>query len=243
MGARLFFGCLSLCLLARSVVPTPALGSQLGRPSQPVGHRVMAIGDSITMGAGSVGGYRRLLENRLKSSAYKFIFVGTSMENSSGMSFRRHEGHSGWSTNDLIYGRVDQPGLGKVSKWLSYAKPDTVLIMTGTNDPTFLPKQDWAAKYDKLLSQVFAYNAATRVVLISIPKSDNAITGKAVPESICYDIVKSAVAKWKGKGYAIEFADAYSTFNTSRDLSDAYHPNEAGYKKIADAVFMAMQKF
>ena len=217
-------------------------GKSLGRPARTIGQRVLAVGDSITLGAGSPGGYRAILESRLLSEGFKFDFVGGSTENSNGLVSPRHEGHGGWSTTDLVNGKAGQGAKGKLADWLRASNPDTVLVMTGTNDSVWVTKQEWTAKYERLLDAIYKQNRNMKVVLASIPKSNNAVTGKDWGEAMCYDIVKSVVASRRAKGYKITFADTYTSFNPSVDLADDYHPNANGYRKIANAFYGALLK-
>lgn len=227
-------------ILAASVAATAQNGGRLGRPSQPIGQHILTVGDSITQGAGATGGYRALLESRLRADGYRFEFVGSCHDNSSNLISPNHEGHGGWSTTDLVNGRADQRAKGKLLDWLKANQPDTVLVMIGTNDNPYVPRQDWASKYERLLDVIFKYKKTMRVVLASIPKSDNQVSGKDWAEALCFDIVKKVVANRRAKGFAITFADTYTSFNPATDLSDAYHPNLNGYRKIANAFYSAL---
>ena len=215
-------------------------GRSLGRPVKSIGKRVMAIGDSITLGAGSQGGYRILLESRLMAEGYKFEFVGSSTENSKGLVSPKHEGHGGWSTTDITSGKPGQGQKGKMLDWLTKHKPDTVLLMTGTNDSVWVTKQEWTAKYQKMLDVVFKFNPKMKVVLAAIPRSDSTVTGKDWGEAMCFDVVKSVVANRRSRGFMVTMADCYTSFNVETDLSDAYHPNQNGYRKIANAFYSAL---
>ncbi len=204
--------------------------------------RILAIGDSITWGAGYDGGYRGILETRIRAAGGMFSFVGSDSENSKSLRSKFHEGHGGWSTLDLINGKSSAPSAGKVSTWLTQSHPDMVLVMTGTNDDIWVSRQEWTAKYEALLDKIFAYNKNMRVILASIPKSYAPRTGKATGEALCYDIVKTVVASRKARGFRIGFADTYTSFDYNSDLSDDYHPNKSGYTKIADAFFNQIEK-
>ena len=112
--------------------------------------------------------------------------------------------------------------------------------MTGTNDPFWVTRQEWTAKYEKLLDIVFKYNPKTKVVMASIPRSDSAVTGKSEAEALCFDIVKTVAASRRAKGFFVTFADTYTSFNPALDLFDAYHPNANGYRKIANVIYSAL---
>lgn len=217
-------------------------GKALGKPAKSIGRRVMSLGDSITQGAGAQGGYRALLEARLRAEGYRFEFVGSRSDNSLNLVSPHHEGHGGWSTTDIVNGRADQRSQGKLIDWLKAGQPETLLVMIGTNDNPWVPRQDWTANYEKLLDVVFRYNKDIRVVMAAIPKSNSAVTGKDWAEALCFDIVKKVVKARRAKGFAITFADPYTSFNPATDLSDDYHPNLNGYRKIANAFYAALTK-
>lgn len=214
----------------------------LGKPGNSIGKRMLAVGDSITWGAGYTGGYRGILESRIRSVGYRFDYVGGRADNSAGMVSMNHEGHGGWTTTDLLNGRSTEPAAGKLSTWLKSYQPDVVLLMAGTNDNPWVSREEWKAKYEKLLDVIYKYNPDTRVVLASIPRSYTPNTGKQLAEAFCYDIVKSVVAGRRAKYFPIVFADTYTSFNINTDLADEYHPNKSGYAKIADAFFQAITK-
>jgi len=216
--------------------------AQIGRPNRPTLGNILAVGDSITQGAGSTGGYRSLLEQRLRSSSYDFRFVGARTDNSSGMVYPAHEGHGGWNLTEMLNGRKNEPQAGKLSDWLKKHSPSVVLLMGGTNDDIWVTRTDWVLKYNRLLNVIYSYNRNTKVVLGAVPKSDNGYTGKSWSEAVCFSVVKDVVAARKRAGYSIAFADTYTSFNPGMDLSDHYHPNRSGYQKISDAFYFALTK-
>lgn len=214
----------------------------LGAPKRANLGKILLVGDSITMGAGSPGGYRAILENRLQSEGHYFEFVGGSTENSFGMGQPKHEGHGGWSTLDILNGKQGQSSSGKISSWIAKYKPNFVLLMTGTNDDIWVTKQEWLAKYYDLLKTIFTANPKTKVVISAIPKSNNNVTGKAWGEAVCYDVVRKEAIVFKSRGFKIAFVDPFSSFNPATDLADDYHPNTSGYRKIANAFYSGLMK-
>jgi hypothetical protein len=97
--------------------------------------RIMPLGDSITQwhcghqarvpataaDTASFGGYRGFLFSELerKWGGYKFETVGSEYGCGS------HEGHSGWTCEDLA---------GIITRSAETYRPDVVLLMCGTND-------------------------------------------------------------------------------------------------------------
>ncbi|MBS1722218.1 MAG: hypothetical protein JSS66_04335 [Armatimonadetes bacterium] len=212
-----------------------------GRPNRLIG-RVLAVGDSITWGAGTQGGYRGYLEERLLAENYKFEFDGGVYQNSAGMRYGAHEGHGGWTIMDFVNGRPQEPGAGKLSEWLRAYQPQVVLFMAGTNDNPWETRTDRVVKYNRVLNTIYGYDRSIKVVLASIVKSNDVVTGRATSEAMNYSVVRDVVGCRKKAGYNIVFADTYTVFNPATDLSDTYHPNSNGYYKVANAFYNALTR-
>ena len=88
--------------------------------------KIMPLGDSITYGWGSAsgGGYRLPLWNELRVHGAAIDFVG-SQQNGPASFDRDHEGHPGWTINQIAE---------KVVNWLLTYQPQIVLLHIGTND-------------------------------------------------------------------------------------------------------------
>ncbi|MBS2964878.1 GDSL family lipase, partial [Actinocrinis puniceicyclus] len=65
------------------------------------GVRVMPLGDSITDGNQTPGGYRIGLWQRFVSAGYKVDFVGSLFNGPSTLGDHDHEGHSGWRIDQI----------------------------------------------------------------------------------------------------------------------------------------------
>ena len=93
--------------------------------------RIMPLGDSITYGSGTSGGYRLPLYVALTNAGYTVDFVGTQTDNgATGLPDSNHQGLSGWKISDVWSGLYE-----KIYDWLYAIKdPDVVLVHIGTND-------------------------------------------------------------------------------------------------------------
>ncbi len=129
---RILPALLALCLvtgMAAAQVPT----------------KIMPLGDSITE-----GDYRFYMYNSLVAKGFAhgsdFDFIGS--ENggtAAGTWDKDHEGHGGFTTDQLITGRGNPPG-GGLSQELAagtFVVPDVVCLLTGTNDIGY----DWGKMY------------------------------------------------------------------------------------------------
>lgn len=117
--------------------------------------------------------------------------------------------------------------------------PDIVIMMLGTNDSC--SKNDWTAekeagfkaKYIALIDTYAGLESRPKVILATCPKRTDA---KAFDDCIRLKMVPliKAVAEEKGLS-VIDIYDATKDF-TRDDYVDALHPNDGGYKKLAEAM-------
>jgi len=105
--------------------------------------KIMPLGDSITQGGTH---YRYNLWHKLADNGYNNInFVGShdvlvGDTYDSQLYDKDHEGHAGWTTDDVLYGGGrPEGGTGNINIWLAGLQatdeiPDIVLMHLGTND-------------------------------------------------------------------------------------------------------------
>ena len=169
--------CSSLALsvsLSLGLLTAPVLASAPQERSEPT--RVMALGDSITVGFGFAGGYRSFLQFELNKLPKPYEFVGSSQANPPpGLYDPDHEGHAGFRVRDLIAftGDEDDPP-STIEWWLADALPDAICLHIGTNDTG--NAFDWHEAdedLDELLDRIWEFDPETWVVLAElIPTGD-----------------------------------------------------------------------
>jgi lysophospholipase L1-like esterase len=190
---------------------------------------LMPLGDSITWGVGSSTGnsYRGFLWNQLAAEGHTLDFVGTGRDGN--MSDPDNEGHSGW--------RIDQIA-GIADSTLATYKPNVVTLEIGTNDLNQNYQVSTATdRLHALVDQITADDPGATVLVASLIISTNSVEepnrpafNQAIP-----GIVQAEQAAGKHVGYV----DMSSL--TAADLSDALHPNDGGYQKMADAFNTGIQ--
>ena len=212
--------------------------------------RVMPLGDSITDGFSTVGGYRQPLCKKLEENGYSgnFDFVGP---NWGGNCYDpQHAGYSGYSIDninqaDSISGA--RTGLSSFIDWLIDAYPaDVVMLQIGTNDIlSYYDLDNIGARLEKFVDTVLTYIPDDGMLfLATIPCMDANNTLYIneyyfTPESMdeCVDAynteIKRIAAEKQAEGKNIRLADINSVL-TKSDLYDGVHPTEAGYKLMAD---------
>ena len=201
--------------------PTAAPTEAETVPVKPLGKSIACVGDSITYGAGSTNynekSYPSVLQTLL-GSAYTVT----------------NYGFSGASYVETNRNYVPYDGCGKYRMSLA-AKPDTVVIILGTNDT-----HDWAKAKDSLEAQVRSLIAAYQaldsdpgIYLCSpIRRYDSATYNNCIQNELMP--ILERVAKEMGCVYV----DLFSQTNGIQALyTDNLHMNDEGYAFLAQLVY------
>ncbi|MDT0267948.1 SGNH/GDSL hydrolase family protein [Streptomyces sp. DSM 44915] len=224
-----------VCAVLLTLTTAPARAAEA--PAEPAAEptRIMALGDSIT---GSPGCWRALLWQDLDTAGYadNVDFVGSRSPDGCGFPFDgEHEGHGGILTTGIV--RDNQlPG------WLASADPDVVMMTLGTNDVwSAVPTTTLLDAYSTLVGQMRDANPDVRVLVAQILP----MTPAGCAE--CYDRVvdlNAAIPDWAAglstPESPLTVVDLWTGFDTATDTGDGVHPNEAGWRKMADAWYPAL---
>lgn len=189
--------------------------------------RVMPLGASITYGTSSTdkNGYRKALRDSMTSAGYNVDMVGS--RKSGTMSDNDVEGWPGYTINQ-VFDKV---------KAQYHLKPDLVLINAGTNDCTQDQEEalvNAKGRMTNMVRGIFDNIDDVTIVLSGLlpNKNRNDCTRRLNDQ---YRTIVSEMA-----GRKIVFADTWGSF-TFDDLADTTHPNDAGYKKMADIWWRAVR--
>ncbi|MFE3022033.1 GDSL-type esterase/lipase family protein [Streptomyces sp. NPDC059256] len=189
--------------------------------------RVMALGDSITLGVGSTParlGYRPALAAALASTATTVEFVGSQTDAEG----NRHEGHSGWFIEGIS---------SYIEEWLAAAQPNVVTLHIGSNNIHHGQNVAGApAELGGLLDKMFAMAPDLTVLLAPIVPNSN--PGKQALVNTFNAALPGIVQERRLKNNKVRLVD-FSAINDS-DLNDRLHPNNSGYQKMADAFHKGM---
>jgi lysophospholipase L1-like esterase len=211
-----------------TVVPT---ATPTAAPTSVGNAKIMPLGDSITDGTGTPGGYRIKLWSNITNIGKTIDFVGSLSNGPSDLPDKNHEGHSGW--------RIDQLDTN-INAWMDTYQPRIVLLHIGTNDIT--------QNYDLA-------NAPNRVgglidkICAKLPTGGKVYVAKVVPISYASgdqaavnfnNQVATVVQTKQSSGKPVYIVDMHSALTTA-DLADQVHPNRSGYDKMADAWFSAIR--
>jgi lysophospholipase L1-like esterase len=195
--------------------------------------KILPLGDSITHGAKSSNdaGYRSQLFKLIVAANQKVTFTG-SLTNGpaqeSGQPFpRMHEGHSGWTINQLSP-LIPSPGLD--------GKPSIILLHIGTNDIGSRDPTGMATRLDALVDKL-AQNAPDALIVvaqITTARTDNDI--RDAYNAKIPGIVQSHAAK----GRHIISVDQ-NKLPMSGLSPDGVHPNDQGYAYMASVWYAAIK--
>ena len=189
----------------------------------------MPLGDSITTGindgntAGFNAGYRLKLYNDLIAAGFNVDFVGSQSNGPVGLADKDHEGHPGYTINDIA---------SVVNGPLDAFQPSIILLMIGTNDilqgdPL---SSNAPANLGNLIDQITTQVPSAHLVVASITPLQNPTTNQRV-ETYNATILNTVTTK-ASQGKNVSYIDMYGALNLS-DVDDGVHPNGAGYVKMA----------
>ena len=199
------------------------------QPQAPNTLRIMPLGDSITYGSGTAGGYRLPLYIALTNAGYKVDYVGTRTDNSAaGLGAEiNHEGLSGWTIDginnniiDFLYPTDD---------------PDVVLLHIGTNDSGATDFSNRIDRLDALVSRIATNRPNANIVVTTLLKRSD-LTRYAAITNYFNPYVEGKVLAQRALGRKVHFLDMHAYLELT-DLYDGLHPNAGGYQKMANAWF------
>jgi hypothetical protein len=212
--------------------------------------RIMPLGDSITAGITSNNsppsstrvGYRLDLFNgltTLSAGKYGIDFVGSQSDGAgSGLSDTNHEGHPGWCDDNNPYCTVasGQAIAPSVVGFLNANPADIVLLHIGTNE--FSTSN---VGVDTILANVSSWAGSNYPVSVFVARIIPTSTGILDVQSFNDDVVAIATDRPNAKVFTVDQQSAlHKTGDANLNLADpalmgdTYHPNSAGYTKMAD---------
>ncbi|MCX4748550.1 SGNH/GDSL hydrolase family protein [Kitasatospora sp. NBC_01287] len=201
-----------------------AASTRAGRPAL----RIMPLGDSITVGVGSLHdtGYRlplwRLVSLRPDVAAE---FVGSQRDGAFAQPW--HEGHSGWMINDLR---------GRVDGWLQASRPDVVLLHIGINDlDRGADKAHAVDRLQLLLDRIFTDRPGVAVVLLGLIPTTGGLQPLVAGFNERAQLLQG-VERRLGRRLTYIGPPAL----TSDEFADRLHPDDLGYTRIAQAFYTGL---
>jgi lysophospholipase L1-like esterase len=192
--------------------------------------RVMALGDSITMGIGSatMSSYRIDLQHRLAGAGLNVDFVGSQRGGAPATADLDHEGHSGWTIAKIA---------SQANGWLATYRPDAVLLQIGTNDMrTEAASVGATGRLSALIDQIEEAAPAADIFVAKITGTKSAGAAAQQRRTNAYNAKVPGIVG--GKGARVHLVDQSSV--NGIDIRDGLHPNDFGYAKMSWNWFQAM---
>ncbi len=187
--------------------------------------KIYAFGDSITfgMGADANGDWVSLLNKKLQKESKDIEII--------------NKGVPGDTSKDL---------LNRIEEDLLYTDSYIVMIAIGINDAQFIsftknflvPIEIFENNLMRLVEKVQKFTK--NIVFVGLTNVDETKVAPVAMNDYIYfynSKIELFDAKIKEVAYKnnLHFVELFGLLN-SNDLSDGLHPNEAGYKKIADKI-------
>ncbi|CAJ2503200.1 Uu.00g105940.m01.CDS01 [Anthostomella pinea] len=229
----------SLWLTKGYALPAPA-----GRDERPVSPRagfangiplrIMPLGASITYGLKSSdgNGYRLALRDSITAHGNEVNMVGTHPNGT--MQDNQNEGWPGYVI-DQVHDKADTA--------VPAEKPNLVLINAGTND--CLQDDDVAGAGDRMksmINDIYTDSPQATVILSTLLVNADAATQTRIVNSFNPQM-SSLANSLQGAGKRIVLVDMQSSAGPTLDeLVDGTHPDDAGYKKMANIWYAGIQQ-
>jgi len=207
-------------LLAGSLL-APSLSAHAGTTL-----RVMALGDSHTVGVGSThrAGYRLAFSNAMSEGGYDIDMVGGKANGPEGFD-HRHQGYKGATTYEIS---------SAVHEKLANYDPELVILLIGTNDaraPGFNPLS-FEVHLSVLVDRIFASNPDIKLIIATVPPQKS---GKNDPANRALNARIQKHVEGRRNQDHIAIVDVYNLIDDRLDMFDDLHMNDAGYEKVGGA--------
>ena len=230
-----------ICLISLdALIALPANADIFSLTSIPT---ILPLGDSIT--AGGDGSYRKHLYNLLNSDGYKFVFVGS--QHSGNFADNEHEGHGGWTPEELLNGKeIDGKTNGGIDLWLDYSPADIIIIHAGTNgvslgtldyDPDTESFGQHVKNIESILDHIFSHNLSAIVVLAQIIQQREF---NANISEYNRQLGVMADGYWNTSRVVVVNLENVLEFKPSNYI-DSTHPSDIGYAIMANSVYPAVK--
>lgn len=217
---------------------------------------IMPLGDSITHGGDVPGGYRSQLFADLTNARANFLFVGSTTDNPTAVlttaGQTHHEGHCGYRI-DQIDGNLDASLPVYINGdsgynggyWLSGTSsrsaiyPNVVLLELGINDIGSGASAATAYnRLDNLVGHILRDRPSAAIIVASLVP--NASSSKETVLEQYNALLPNIASKYSSTGSKVYFLDMHSVIGVS-ELVDGTHPTKAGYDKMGNAWFNALE--
>ncbi|HEX2484150.1 MAG TPA: GDSL-type esterase/lipase family protein [Myxococcota bacterium] len=226
-GRRARTAWLAALVAAAASAGTNAASATAPQAGSPALLKVMALGDSLTAGAGSShgGGYRLTFWTRLREEGLEVDMVGGKADGPETLDVR-HQGYAPGTLHEISALAYDK---------LRDYEPDVVLVLAGTDewrDDRFSPPS-FAVNLGVLIDRILTARPAAQIFVGTIPPPK---FGKHEAEKRQLNrLIRREVNERGERGQPVHLVDLFEVLDPVRDMLDANRPNDSGYEKIGEA--------
>ncbi|KAI0517050.1 SGNH hydrolase-type esterase domain-containing protein [Xylaria bambusicola] len=194
--------------------------------------RLMPLGGSITYGVGSAdgNGYRKLLYEALTSSSFDVTMLGSRRTGT--MNNNSHEGWRGFKINE-----IQEKGV----KSAKVHRPNLFTINGGSNDCIQgFDLGNSGKRIDDMLQRLWEASPGSTIILSTLLKNEDIQVNTRVMEF--NHRIRQLVRQKEAEERKVVLADMDTPYGPEvGDLVDGVHPNNQGYKKMADIWYSSIQ--
>ncbi|NAS26971.1 lipolytic protein G-D-S-L family [Herbidospora sp. NEAU-GS84] len=207
---------------------------ELGWMPRTTALRVMPLGDSITHGVGGDPGgvgYRARLWDLLQDDTSTLDFVGSVDSGQGHIADTDHEGHPRW--------RISQIDRLAAECAINRHRPNVVVLHIGTNDLANDEGADTAhLRLGTLVRSITDLSPLTTVILSSLVPAKDQTDNSLI--AMYNSRLPALVTLLRTEGRRVRLVGNGALGFTAADLADSLHPNNNGYRKMADAYHAAI---
>jgi hypothetical protein len=199
---------------------------------------IMPMGDSITIGLPTPGGYRDQLYQDLTSAGFSFTLTGTSTENPSpALTAAGDTRHCGIHSYSIEQTTADLP-----LYFAADPSPNYILLLIGTNDFVGNATQEANAigYLDTLLDDIVSHSPTTNIIVSNlILRANSSAEGRI--NTLFNPFVPGLVATHAAAGEHVSSVDMHAIITAADISEDNVHPNGSGCTKLGDGWFNAIR--
>lgn len=220
---------------------------------------ILALGNSITNGTNRFNSYRRDLWQMLHHANYNFDFIGSWNKHHMGGEVPNpdfdmdHDGHSGWTTHDILSPPGWDSTRGNIHIWIQTYTPDIVLVELGTNDVfQCVPVKEAMNNISEIIDILRNKNPHVKIFLALIPPlgaqwADKKLCGNDTTYIKSIEIFNKNVSRLASEKNTdiskVITVDLFTGVHPATDMYDDIHPNDIGEKNMAESWYKAIKKY
>lgn len=211
-----------------------AQDSGTGNGPSLTGRRIMPLGDSITNGDGSPGGWRVRYWKLAAGASPGIDFRGSLTNGPAALPDKDHEGHSGKRIEQLRELLV-------AGAWVKTHQPDLVLLMAGAND--LIQNFQIDAAHERLRELILEIHNQKPSAWIVVSTTTVINEVGAESRATAYNAkLPAMVGQLAGEGVPVELVDMHAALTVGDIDSGGVHPTPTGYDKLGQAWFDATRE-